>query len=114
MTTNERPYGKPPSAAPLTVRSGYLIGRTVRDQGGAALGRVVDLEIESGTGGTPQVLAVVITSGPWGRLLGYESPDERGPWLVSRLARWLIRRHMRTLPWTDVTVDVPAEPDPVG
>jgi hypothetical protein len=93
-----------PDSLPPTFRSGALIGAAARDREGRPLGRVVDLVIESQTGRPVRVTGVVVTSGPWGRLLGYESPDERGPWLVSHLARWIIRRHVRTLPWDQVEI----------
>jgi hypothetical protein len=54
------------------------------------------------------VTGVVVTAGPWGRLLGYESPDSRGPWLVSALAHWVIRRHLRRLAWAEVDIDLGA------
>jgi hypothetical protein len=88
------------------VRSRQIIGRTARDRTGQPLGRVVDLTIEAVTGRPPRVLAAVVTTRPWGRLLGYESPDEKGPWVLSRLARWIMRRHMRTVDWAQVAIDL--------
>jgi len=90
------------------VRSGHFIGRPARDRSGAPLGTVVDLVIESVTGQPARVTGVVVSSGAWGRLLGYESPDERGPWLVSQLARWIIRRRVRQLTWAEVEIDTGA------
>ena len=84
------------------VRSRGLIGRRAYDRAGQPLGRVVDVVIE-GDGAVPdRVTGVLVTTGPWGRLLGYASPDERGPWLVSRLAHLIIRRRLRTLAWDEV------------
>jgi sporulation protein YlmC with PRC-barrel domain len=58
-----------------------------------------------------RVVQVVVTDGPWGRLLGYESPDDKGPWILSALARRIIHRHVRTLPWHDIVLDTGADTD---
>ena len=49
-----------------------------------------------------------VTARLWGRLLGYEQPEETGPWLLVVLARWLVRRHVRRLPWSAVRIGDPA------
>lgn len=95
-----------PRGGATVVRSRQIIGRTARDRAGQPLGRVVDLTIEAVTGRPPRVLAAVVTTRSWGRLLGYESPDEKGPWLLRLLARWIIRRHVRTVDWAEVEVDI--------
>lgn len=89
----------------VVARSYQIIGRPARDRAGHPLGRVVDLLIDAPPGRPARVTAVTVTTGPWGRLLGYESPDERGPWLLSRLAGWVVRRRLRRLAWADVDID---------
>jgi sporulation protein YlmC with PRC-barrel domain len=91
-----------------TLRARDLIGRRVRDRSGVHLGRIADLVADCEDRSTARIVEVIVTDGPWGRLLGYDSPDTTGPWLIEALSRWIIRRHMRTLPWTDIVL----EPDP--
>jgi sporulation protein YlmC with PRC-barrel domain len=86
--------------APLTA--GGLLGRQVRDGSGRRVGRVVDLIVEKDSQGMTRVKAVVATDGPWGRLLGYERAAARGPWLLELLARVVVRRHLRRVPWDEV------------
>jgi hypothetical protein len=45
-----------------------------------------------------------VASGPWGRLLGYERDEEAGPGLLVALARRVLRRHLRRVPWPGVRV----------
>jgi len=92
---------------PAVLRSYQLIGRPARDLAGQPLGRVLDLVIEGGPGVPATVTAALVSGGPWGRLLGYESPDERGPWLLTTLARWIIRRQIRTVAWDELRIDPP-------
>jgi sporulation protein YlmC with PRC-barrel domain len=119
-----------------TLRAHDLIGQHVRDRAGNHLGRIVDLVLDStaADSGTTEsrttesrtpdsgavepevrvparVVQVVVTDGPWGRLLGYESPDDKGPWILSALARRIIHRHVRTLPWHDIVLDTGADTD---
>jgi hypothetical protein len=47
----------------------------------------------------------MLSDGPWGRLLGYERPEVRGPWLLEVLARWILRRKARRVAWHDVRVE---------
>jgi hypothetical protein len=51
------------------------------------------------------VVEAVVIDGPWLRIPGYESPDEKGPWLLVMLARWITRRHLRTYPWNEIVPD---------
>ena len=82
---------------PRTGRSGDLIGRMVPGRG-----RIADVVTEPGPDGTQRVTAVIVVKGPWGRLLGYERDEVRGPWLLERLARLLLRRDSATVPWHEV------------
>jgi hypothetical protein len=88
-----------------TVGVRDLIGRRVRDRQGNHLGYVTDLVCESEEGPPARVVEALVTDGPWLRMLGYESPDERGPWLLLVLAHWITRRHLRAYPWNDLVID---------
>ena len=85
------------------MRSGDLIDQPASDRAGGYVGRVVDLVVEPDADGLPTVVAVMVTRGWHGRLLGYERAEAHGPWLIERLAR-LIRRGNRTLDWSDVRI----------
>jgi hypothetical protein len=80
------------------------LGRPVRDAAGKPLGRIVDLVVEPDGEGRPRLTAAVVTSGPWGRLLGYEREQVRGPWLLDTVARAILRRDMTTVPWSRITL----------
>jgi sporulation protein YlmC with PRC-barrel domain len=80
-----------------------LIGRAAYDRSGRYLGRVADLVVDD-RDGSWRVTEVVVTKPPWGRLLGYERAEETGPWLLVVLARRLLRRDTRRLPWREVTI----------
>jgi sporulation protein YlmC with PRC-barrel domain len=88
------------ATAPLTASS--LLHRTVVDSSGRSLGRIVDLVVQADREGRQRLNAVVVTDGPWGRLLGYERDTVEGPWLIEALARWITRRHLRRLSWDEV------------
>jgi sporulation protein YlmC with PRC-barrel domain len=90
---------------PTAVRVGALLGRPVRDRDGQLLGRVADLVTETGPDGREQVTQVLVTKGPWGRLLGYEDNQPTGPWLLDRLAGAIFRRDSRRVDWSDVQLD---------
>jgi hypothetical protein len=81
-----------------------LIGQPAYDNSGEYLGRVADVVVVRDGDGKWRLREVVVTPRPWGRLLGYERSGESGPWLLVMLARRLLRRHMRRLPWTGVRV----------
>ncbi len=98
--------GPNPSGA-VVLRSYQLIGRPASDLAGQPLGRVLDLVIDGDPKAPARVRAALVSKGPWGRLLGYESPDERGPWLLSTLAHWIVRRHIRVVDWNDLRIDPP-------
>jgi hypothetical protein len=80
------------------------LGRSVRDTDGKPLGRIVDLVVEPDGEGRPRLTAVVVTAGPWGRLLGYEREQVDGPWLLETLARAILRRDMTTVLWHRITL----------
>jgi sporulation protein YlmC with PRC-barrel domain len=87
------------------LRANLLIGRQARTNAGEPVGRIVDLVVDDTT---MTVTHAVVTDGPWGRLLGYERDEVTGPWLIEIIARRLIRRHVRQIPWTDINLDEPA------
>jgi hypothetical protein len=82
------------------LRTADLIGRPASDRDGRPLGKVADVIIDG-----PQVVAVMVTRGPWGRLFGYERPDAETSWLLAKVAHALLRRRQREVPWTEVRVD---------
>jgi sporulation protein YlmC with PRC-barrel domain len=82
---------------PEGLRAGDLLGRTVHDEDGEPIGRIADLQVEDGV-----VVAAVVTAGPWGRLLGYERESAHGPWILETLARKILRRDSRRIPWADL------------
>ncbi len=79
---------------------GGLVGRRVRDANGTELGRVADVISERDGHGRERVVALVVTSGPWGRLLGYERAEPTGPWLLERFAQLVFRRGLHEVPWS--------------
>jgi hypothetical protein len=83
------------------VRSNDVIGKAAVDRTGNPLGRVIDLLTEPDAAGVPVVVAVVLTSGWHGRLLGYERDEATHPWPLERIARLLFGR-TRTVAWSDV------------
>jgi sporulation protein YlmC with PRC-barrel domain len=87
------------------LRANLLIGREARDRAGEPIGRIVDLVVDDTT---MTVIEAVVTDGPWGRLLGYERNEVTGPWLIEIIARRLIRRHVRRIPWGGINLDEPA------
>ncbi|MFG3579939.1 PRC-barrel domain-containing protein [Micromonospora chersina] len=90
------PADRPP------MRAGGILGRPVRDHDGRVLGRVADIETRRDDAGRERVTALVVTAGRWGRLLGYERHEAGGPWLLEKLARAVLRRHLTRVPWPDV------------
>ncbi|WBB81049.1 PRC-barrel domain-containing protein [Micromonospora sp. WMMD882] len=95
MTTDRRP-----------PRVSDLIGVPVAGPDGRRLGRVVDVVAEADRQGRLRLTGVLVTRGPWGRLLGYERDGVSGPWLVEAVARWIIRRRVTRLPWSELPPDV--------
>jgi sporulation protein YlmC with PRC-barrel domain len=81
-----------------------ILGRHVRTADGRDLGRVADIETDTGPDGRPRVTALIVTSGPWGRLLGYERDEVRGPWILERFARWILRRDTSRVPWDEAVL----------
>lgn len=84
------------------VRAGALLGRTAYDRDGTALGRIADLIVDGDLKSGYQVTKVVIAGRPWGRLLGYERKQAAGPWLIQKLARAVMHRHVRTVDWSEI------------
>jgi hypothetical protein len=85
------------------VRTRELIGRPAFDRDGQPLGRVADVIAEPGPDGVPRLVGVMVTRGLYGRLLGYDRPEQQGPWLLERLAR-LLRRGTRIVDWSHVRI----------
>jgi sporulation protein YlmC with PRC-barrel domain len=97
----------PPEAnanEPATLRFGALLGQPVHDRDGRLLGRVADVVTEADADGREQITELMVTKGPWGRLLGYEDSQPTGPWLLDRLARAIFRRDAQRVDWSDVQV----------
>jgi hypothetical protein len=80
------------SPEPRVVRASQILGRPV------AGGRVADLLTETGADGRERVVTAYVVGRPWGRLLGYERREARGPWILERLARWILRRNATEVP----------------
>jgi hypothetical protein len=78
-------------------RSHHLIGRTVPGRG-----RIADVIIDDDW----RVTGVVVVNGPWGRLLGYERDEVRGPWLLEHFARLVLRRDSSEIPWHELPRDL--------
>ncbi len=84
---------------------GYqLLKRPAYDLTGQYLGRVADVVVDTDATGRYRITEVVVSRPPWGRLLGYERDEVTGPWLLEVLARGLLRRGMRRLPWSAVRI----------
>jgi sporulation protein YlmC with PRC-barrel domain len=81
------------------MRASDILGRRAVDGSGRDLGRIVDIVCEVDEQGRPELVAVLAVRGPWGRLLGYEREQVRGPWIVETLARRILRRNLTTVPW---------------
>jgi sporulation protein YlmC with PRC-barrel domain len=91
-----------PDHVDTPLRASQLMGREVRDRAGHALGRVADLETTRDADGHERVTAAIVTSGRWGRLLGYERDKTTGPWLLEKLAQHIMRRHTSRVPFNDL------------
>lgn len=88
-----------------SVRYGYqLLYQPAYDLAGQYLGRVADVIVTPDATGRPRLTEVLVTRGLWGRLLGYERSEMRGPWLLQTFARAVLRRDMRRLPWSAVRI----------
>jgi hypothetical protein len=81
------------------MRTSDVLGRRALDGSGRDVGRIVDVVCEIDEQGRPEVVAVLAVRGPWGRLLGYEREQVRGPWIIESLARRILRRRTTTVPW---------------
>jgi hypothetical protein len=83
-----------------------LIGLDVVDRSGRALGRVLELRCvldgpPRGSLATPRIDALITTRRHTGFLLGYDRPQQRGPWLVRAISTRL-HRHRKIIPWSAV------------
>ena len=81
------------------MRASDVLGRRAVDGAGRDLGRIVDIMCETHDPKQPEVVAVLAVRGPWGRLLGYQREQVRGPWILEKLAEWVMRRRTTTVPW---------------
>ncbi|HEX6497885.1 MAG TPA: PRC-barrel domain-containing protein [Micromonosporaceae bacterium] len=91
------------------LKASDLLGREVGDRNGNRLGRIADLVVEPDVGGSPRVVEAMVVRGPWGRLLGYEDPQHTGPWLLDVVARLIMRRDVRRIPWRDLVLADPTD-----
>jgi hypothetical protein len=66
-----------------------LLGAHITDRHGDGLGAVVDLQASVAADGAIIVTHVLTSRRRRLRLLGYERPEIRGPWIIARLARAL-------------------------
>ena len=82
---------------PDGLRASDLLGRDVFDAAGTHLGRIADLVVED-----TRIVAVEVTKGIWGRLLGYERESAHGPWPLEPIARAVLRRNSRRLAWDEI------------
>ncbi|HEY7272714.1 MAG TPA: PRC-barrel domain-containing protein [Actinoplanes sp.] len=87
------------------MRASDVLGRRAVDGSGQDLGRIVDIVCEIDDEGRPELVAVLAVLGPWGRLLGYEREQVGAPWIIEKLARWILRRRMTTVPWRSLRWD---------
>jgi len=92
----------PPEHLEAPVRASRLMNREVRDRSGHVIGRIADLQTTRGPDGRERVTATIVTSGRWGRLLGYERDEASGPWLLEKLARYVLRRHTHRVAFRDL------------
>lgn len=94
-----------PAEGPL--RASQLLGQEVRDHEGQIIGRIADLHTTRDADGREHITAAIVTSGRWGRLLGYERDEVTGPWLLEKLAHLIIRRHTHHVAFRDLRWDQP-------
>ncbi len=87
-----------------TVFGHELIKQPAYDLAGQYLGRVADVVVDIDASGRYRITEVVVSPRPWGRLLGYERDEVEGPWPLEVLARGLLRRGTRQLPWSAVRI----------
>lgn len=83
------------------MRASELLGRRVRDLEGRRLGRITELVTRPGADGRPVLVAVLVSRRRRGRLLDYDRPGRRGPWLLRHGAA-LLFGHAREVPWTRI------------
>jgi hypothetical protein len=83
------------------ARAGAFIGRIAFDRTGRQLGRIADLVAEPSPDGQMQITAVIVAGRPWGRLLGYEREQDTGPRLIQLMARAIMHKHVKTIPWAE-------------
>jgi sporulation protein YlmC with PRC-barrel domain len=91
-------------------RVGELVGRTVAGLDGQPLGRIADLVVDDHR----RITAVLVVHGRWGRLLGYERAEMRGPWLLELFARRVWRRNAVEVPWERLRRDESGVPVGLG
>lgn len=88
------------------TRASDLIGVPVTGPDGRYLGRIVDVMAEPDDRGRLRLTGVLVTRGPWGRLLGYERDQACGPWLIEVAARWIVRRRVSRVSWADLPAHI--------
>ncbi|MCE5291288.1 MAG: hypothetical protein LLG14_18900 [Nocardiaceae bacterium] len=83
------------------MRASDYIGREIFDANGNSIGIAADLVARPNASGQLQINAVLVTPRWRGRLLGYDTTDMRGPWVIKQLTRWL-HRGTHEVAWHDV------------
>lgn len=91
------------------MRATELLGATVYDSQGLPVGAVRDLRLRAGgptlpDSGSPAYRLASLECGPVGvaHRLGYGQRPMNGPWPLTALLRWLVRRSV-LVDWADVT-----------
>jgi sporulation protein YlmC with PRC-barrel domain len=99
-----RQADEPPAPGARRHRMNDFLEATVVDREGRTLGQVLDVRIRPEPGERARLLftGLVVGRGRPGSFLGYDRRGDMGPWVVSRLVRWL-HRHSGYLAWDDVT-----------
>ncbi|MFI7026735.1 PRC-barrel domain-containing protein [Micromonospora sp. NPDC049900] len=98
------------------MRAGELLGRTVYDERGRRLGRVVDLVVRGGPAGPLRLTDLVVTRHWYGRVSGRLIGPERhpsGPWAIRAVAR-LLGRSTVQVSLRRVRLDPPLPEPPPG
>ena len=89
------------------MRASDLLGARVVTPDGEDLGVVTGLRCSSdgpkygGTLPAPVLRALIVAPHGLGAELGYQQEEQRGPWLIRVIMRWL-HRHDRLIDWADV------------
>jgi hypothetical protein len=88
------------------MKASDLIGLDVVDRSGRVLGTVLELRCvldgpPRGALAPPRIDALITSGRHAGFMLGYDRPQQRGPWLLRAIATRL-HRNRRVIPWAVV------------